>query len=268
MKSTPSDVTSTGMCGTDWQASSTTTAPSSCARAVIASTGLTVPSMFDWCVSATTLVVESISASMFDRSSRPSSVEPEPPQRRARALAELLPRHEIGVVLHLGDDDGVAGADAEPRCLGAGGGGVRHRVRDEVDALGGVLGEHDLAELRADEGCDRGRAPTRRGRSPLRRAGARRGARPRCAARRSRARRRAPGAASARSRRCRGRPAASRREPCATGSGSRPGRVGVQQRVRRAAGRRTDSRADRQGHDDAPTAVAPVEAGVLPGAPM
>ena len=43
--------------------------------------------------------------------------EPEPAQRRAGALGEQLPRHDVGVVLHLGDDDLVARADlrAGPR---------------------------------------------------------------------------------------------------------------------------------------------------------
>ena len=35
----------------------------------------------------------------------------EPAQRGAGAAAELLPRHQVGVVLHLGDDDLVAGAE-------------------------------------------------------------------------------------------------------------------------------------------------------------
>ena len=37
--------------------------------------------------------------------------QPEPAQRRAGALGEQLPRDDVGVVLHLGDDDLVARAD-------------------------------------------------------------------------------------------------------------------------------------------------------------
>jgi hypothetical protein len=36
----------------------------------------------------------------------------EPAQRRADPLGQQLPRHDVGVVLHLGDDDLVAGPDA------------------------------------------------------------------------------------------------------------------------------------------------------------
>ena len=46
-KSTPSFSTSIALCGADWQASRTTTAPTSCARATICSSGLIVPSTLD-----------------------------------------------------------------------------------------------------------------------------------------------------------------------------------------------------------------------------
>jgi hypothetical protein len=38
----------------------------------------------------------------------------EPPQRCPGAAAEFLPRDEVGVVLHLGDDDLVARTENEP----------------------------------------------------------------------------------------------------------------------------------------------------------
>ena len=77
--------------------------------------------------------------------------EAEPAQRRAGALGEQLPRHDVGVVLHLGDDDLVTGAEAQARVLRHGG----ERVRDEVDRLGRVLGEHDLGGgARPDERRD------------------------------------------------------------------------------------------------------------------
>ena len=44
--------------------------------------------------------------------------QPEPAQRRAGAAAQLLPRHQVGVVLHLGHDDLVARADDEPAASG------------------------------------------------------------------------------------------------------------------------------------------------------
>ena len=74
MKSTPSCLTSIGICGTDWHASRTTTAPTSCARFTIASSGLIVPKTFDWCVNATTLVPSVMTESMVDKSKRPSGV--------------------------------------------------------------------------------------------------------------------------------------------------------------------------------------------------
>jgi hypothetical protein len=54
-------------------------------------------------------------------------------------------------MLKLGDENLVAGAYPEPRGLASRGGGIAHRVRDEVHGLGRALGEHDLADGRADE---------------------------------------------------------------------------------------------------------------------
>ena len=81
----------------------------------------------------------------------------EPAQGRPGALAQLLPRQEVGVVLHLGDHDLVALADGvrpELRLLRRR--GVGQRVGDEVDRLGGVAGEDDLPLRRPDEGADGG----------------------------------------------------------------------------------------------------------------
>ncbi len=82
----------------------------------------------------------------------------DPAQDRPGLVADLLPRHEVGVVLHLGHHDLVARREDE--ALRAGGKrravlrlrrGVGEGVRDQVDRLGGVLGEHQLARLRAQE---------------------------------------------------------------------------------------------------------------------
>ena len=60
-------------------------------------------------------------------------------------LDEELPRDEVGVVLHLGQDDGVAAVDVAPA----------PRVGDEVDRLGRVAGEDDLVAVgRVDEPRD------------------------------------------------------------------------------------------------------------------
>ena len=83
--------------------------------------------------------------------------EPEPAQGRAGALAQLLPGQQVGVVLHLGDDDLVALPDGVPpelRLLRRR--GVGQRVGDEVDALGAVAGEDDLPLRRTDERADGG----------------------------------------------------------------------------------------------------------------
>ena len=73
-KSTSNAATSTGMCGTDWQASSNTRAPTSRARAVMVATGLIVPTTLDWCANATSFVRSLTSSFRSDRSRRPSSV--------------------------------------------------------------------------------------------------------------------------------------------------------------------------------------------------
>ena len=73
-KSAPRSCTLTGMCGTDWAASASTSAPTACARSAISLTGLIVPSTLDWWTSATSLVRSVIRSSRLDRSSRPSGV--------------------------------------------------------------------------------------------------------------------------------------------------------------------------------------------------
>ena len=71
-KSTSKAWKSTGMCGTDWHASSTVTAPTAFARRTISSTSACAPVTFDWWVKATTLTDSSNSSE--SRSIRPSSV--------------------------------------------------------------------------------------------------------------------------------------------------------------------------------------------------
>src|SRR6478735_8305279 len=80
MKSAPSVATSTARCGTDWHASTTTSAPMACARAASTVTGLTVPSTLETCVKAKTLVRSVSSSSRPLRSSAPSG--PTGTQRR------------------------------------------------------------------------------------------------------------------------------------------------------------------------------------------
>ena len=155
-KSTPRSSTSTGRCGTDWQASSTTSAPTACARSVSSLTGLIVPSTLETWVKANTLV-RSVS-----RRVEVGEVEPavggdrHPAQGGAGAAAGLLPRDEVGVVLHLGDEHLVTRAEGEPVAVAAPTAvrAVGEGVGDEVDRLGRVAGEDDLVGPRPDEARD------------------------------------------------------------------------------------------------------------------
>jgi len=60
-------------------------------------------------------------------------------------LGEDLPRHDVAVVLQVGEDDEIPGSDVR----------ATPGVRDEVDRLGGVLGEHRLLDSRTQPGRDR-----------------------------------------------------------------------------------------------------------------
>ncbi len=80
----------------------------------------------------------------------------EPAQGGPGPAAEFLPRQQIRVVLHLGDDDLVTGTEPEPlrgRIIRVG--RIAQRIRNQVDRLGGVLGEdHLVGARRADERSD------------------------------------------------------------------------------------------------------------------
>ncbi len=73
-KSTPSAATSTARWGTDWEASSIISAPTSRTRARTSATGLTVPSTFDWWTIDTIFVRSPTRSFRPERSRRPSSV--------------------------------------------------------------------------------------------------------------------------------------------------------------------------------------------------
>ena len=72
-----------------------------------------------------------------------------PLQFSSGAARELLPRHEVGVVLQLRDDDGVALTHSERARAG-----IAQHVRDQVQRLGRIFRERDLVVVRADEGGD------------------------------------------------------------------------------------------------------------------
>ena len=214
-KSAPRACTSSGMCGAACEASTTTRAPTSWARRTSSSARVDgaedvghVDERHDLgALGDDPVEVGQVEAAVVG--------EREPPQRRAGALGDQLPRHDVGVVLHLGDDDLVARAET------AAGTGPRDDVGDEVERLGGVLGEHHLGAVGGVD--ERGHlvagALVERG-GLLGQdvdAAVHVGVVPRVVVVDAR---RAPAAASARSRRCRGRPAACRRGPAARGSGS------------------------------------------------
>ena len=84
--------------------------------------------------------------------------ERDPAQLDAAFGGEHLPRHDVGVVLHVREHDRVAGLQV----------GARPRVRDEVDRLGRVAGEDDLVGARrVDEAGDLAPRVLERGRGLL-----------------------------------------------------------------------------------------------------
>ena len=133
--------------GAAWAASTTMIAPCSCAQAAIRSTGLIVPSEFETRPVATTLIPPSRSEGVERVELELAAiVDRDVPEARAGAARDVLPRNEVRMMLQLGDDDDVAGAEVvEPP-----------RVRDEVDRLGGAAGEDHLAlGRRVEERGDR-----------------------------------------------------------------------------------------------------------------
>ena len=127
--------------------------------------------------------------------------ERDPPELDAALGREHVPRHDVGVVLHVREHDGVAGLQ-----VGAG-----PRVRDEVDRFRRVADEHDLLGLRrADEVRRPCAARPRTPRSTPPRSSTRRGGCWRSSAGSSRPSRRAPRRASATTMRSRGSRAAGR----------------------------------------------------------
>ena len=137
-RSAPRAWRSTGACGTDWQASSTVSAPTALARAASSATGLTVPSTFEAWTTASTLVRGPM-ISVGGVEVEPALVgDGDPPQRGTGPGAGPLPGQQVRVVLHLGDDDLIARAAARARV------GVGESGGDEVQALGGVAGPGQL----------------------------------------------------------------------------------------------------------------------------
>ena len=93
-----------------------------------------VPSMFDIWVMATSLVRGVSSFSNSSMRKLPSSSTGAHLMHGALALAQKMPRHDVGMMLHDREHDLVAGLDA----LAA------ERIGDEIDRFRGVAGEDDL----------------------------------------------------------------------------------------------------------------------------
>ena len=131
---------------------SSETAPAARTRATISATGLIVPSTFETWVKATSRTSpRASSASSCLERELAALVDLQVAQLGAALAAEHLPGHEVRVVLHLGDQHRVAGADVR----------AAPRVGDEVDRLGHVLGEDRRLAARAPaNAATRLRAPS------------------------------------------------------------------------------------------------------------
>ena len=156
--------TSTGRCGAAWRRRPPPPRRRRARGAAISATGLIVPSTLETWATATSFGPRASSASSSSEQEA-LVVDRHVGQLGARALREQLPRHEVGVVLHLRDDDQVARAHV----------GAAPRVGDEVDRLGRVAGEDRSRPAWSRRTRRPSRAPPRRPPSPRRRAGRRRG---------------------------------------------------------------------------------------------
>ena len=108
--------------------------PCACASSMICCTGLTVPSALETCVTATSFVRGPSRRCELVQHQLAAIVDRHDLQHGARLLAQHLPRDDVGVVLHRGDQDLVAGPT------------VRRAIalRDQVDGLGRAADEDDL----------------------------------------------------------------------------------------------------------------------------
>ncbi len=134
-KSTPARCTSTGKCGTDCAPSTRVTAPAWCARRMISCGRVDRAQHVGH-------VGEGDQLRARARAARGRLPDPAARRRvtgmnsRRRPLlgGQHVPGHQVGVVLHLGQDHHITGLQVGPAP------GVRH----QVDRLGGVAGEDHL----------------------------------------------------------------------------------------------------------------------------
>ena len=108
-KSASHACTSVTLWGTYWQASTMASAPAAWAAAHSSATGVSVPSTLLIAVKANTLAPSS-SAVEVGEVELAVGGERDPAQLDAALGGEHVPRHDVGVVLHLREHDDVAGA--------------------------------------------------------------------------------------------------------------------------------------------------------------
>ena len=135
MKSTPSSRTSTGECGTSCAPSATTTAPAAWAAVGDVAHRVDGAEHVGHARHADDLDAVDQAVEVVEDEA-PVAVDRDVAQvEAAQLLGEDHPGHDVGVVLHFGEQHGVAGAQVGP-APGLG---------DQVERLGRVLGEDDLA---------------------------------------------------------------------------------------------------------------------------
>ena len=98
-----------------WQPSTSTGMPRACAMRITSLIGTMVPSTFDMWVMATILVRGVSSASNSSSRNSPSSEIGAHFRTAPLPLAQEVPGHDVGVVLHDGEHDLVALADMQAR---------------------------------------------------------------------------------------------------------------------------------------------------------
>ena len=180
-KSTSTARTENGMCGTDWQASSTTSAPTALARAddgrhrVDRAQDVALVNERDDLGAVVDHACRGRRGRGGRRRSGASHASSAPVRRASSCHGTRLAWCSISVttIRSPGPTRNRSASGPAVAC-------IAHGVRDQVDRLGGVLGEHDLVELAADEVGDRCRGPPRRHRWPPRPARRRRDGPVRC----------------------------------------------------------------------------------------
>ena len=90
----------------------------------------------------------------------PVVVDADPSELCSGLICEFLPREQVCVVFHLSDHDVVRGREYKPfitvpAAVSGFGGCRRERVCQQIQRLGGVLGEDEFVRLTTDEGRDR-----------------------------------------------------------------------------------------------------------------